>query len=207
MKELLVMKRNTLLRRTMVLGGILSLLGAVFLATPLPNAAADPTPATSSSASAPAPAPAVMSAALFAGTTKAPSEDAWNTAAELTGVRMGKEAIRHSCQVKHIAQWVRIHCHDLSVVRADLIAGEKRDLQLIKSKGRYSFDGENVDAQFSMHAGDRRVIQWTAPDLWWSVWQGDEGKMASGIVSIGQLFGLMVQVDWASGAEPIIAIY
>ena len=205
MKEFLVMKQNTMLRRTMVLGGILSLPVIVFLSAPLPDAAADPAPAASSSASTPA--PAVMSAALFAGTTKAPSEGAWKTAAELTGVRMGKEAIRHSCQVKHIAEWVRIHCDNLSTGRADLVAGEKRDLQFIKSDDRYITNGDSVDAQFSMHAGDRRVIQWTAPDLWWSVWQGDEGKMASGIVAIGVLFGLMVQVDWASGTEPTIAIY
>lgn len=198
------MKRNVLLRCATVLGGFLWILVAVFLFIPFAGAA-DTTPTTSSSTATPP--PSTLSAALFSGTTAAPPDDAWKTAPELKGIRMGRGAHRHSCVVKQIAEWVSIACSDLPTARVDLIAGEKRDLKFFNTGERASFFGSSAGAQFSMHPGDRRVIQWTSPDLWWSVWQGDEGKMASGIMPIGSLFGLMVQVDWASGPEPVIAIY
>jgi len=188
---------------------IVKKIGAIFIAgifcIPFVGAAADPTPATSSSAVVPE--ESTLSAALFSGTTPAPPESAWKSASDLKGVRMGTDARNHRCSVKYIAEWVRIQCDNLSTARADLIAGEKRDLKFVNMDTGFTIEGNNVAAQFSMRPGDRRVIQWVSPDLWWSVWQGDEGKMASGIESIGSVFGLMAQVDWASGPEPTISIY
>jgi hypothetical protein len=122
-------------------------------------------------------------------------------------VRMGRDAHEHKCSVTHVAEWVRIQCDRLGTGRADLVAGDKRDLKFFTTKEGLSWHGENVVAQFSMRPGDRRVIQWIAPDLWWSVWQGDEGKMAGGFQTIGPLFGIVAQIDWASGPEPIISIH
>ena len=70
-----------------------------------------------------------------------------------------------------------------------------------------SFDGENIVAQFSMRPGDRRIIQWLSQDLWWWTWLGDEGLMASGIQSVGPMYGLVAQIDWASGPEPILSLH
>lgn len=191
-------------RRAAFVKGILLVPVAIVLFIPFVGAAADPAPATSSSASAPPKSP--LSAALFAGTSKAPAAEAWIRAARVTGVRMGGEALRHDCYVEHVADWVRIECNNLGAGRADLLGGEKRDLTLFKGRVS-SFDGEDIVAQFSMRPGDRRVIQWVSQDLWWWTWQGDEGLMASGIQSIGPMYGLVAQIDWASGPEPIISIH
>ena len=181
---------------------------AIVLFVPFVGAAADPTPTPSTSSSAAGPAKAPLSAALFAGTSKAPSGDAWKNAERITGVRMGREASGHGCYVTHIGEWVRVQCDKLGTSRADLVAGEKRDLTLINAaKVEYVTDGDNVVAQFSMRPGDRRVIQWIVQDLWWWTWHGDEGLMASGIQSVGATYGVVAQIDWVSGPEPIMTIY
>lgn len=193
------------LRRATVIEGVMTILAAVVMFIPFTNAAADSTPAPSSSAAAPV--PTALSAALFTETTKAPSDQAWAAAPDLTGIRMGNEALHHRCAVRRVAEWVRIQCGNLSTTRADLVAGEKRDLTFFQTGESSAWLKEaHIGAQFSMRPGDRRLIQFISPDLWWSVWQGDEGKMASGIVTVGAMFGIMVQVDW-SGPEPVIAIY
>jgi len=202
------MNQNNTPRRAAFVKGFLLISVAIVLSVPFVGAAADPTPAPATSSSASGPPKAPLSAALFAGTSKAPSDDAWKNAERITGVRMGNEAGRHGCYVKHVAEWVRIQCDSLGTSRADLAAGEKRDLTLFKVPDvGYTSGGENVVAQFSMHPGDRRVIQWIAQDLWWWTWDGDEGRMASGIQSMGAMYGLVAQIDWASGPEPIMTIY
>jgi hypothetical protein len=203
-KEHVTMNQMKEPRRAAFIKAIPLVLVAIVLFMPFVGAAADPAPATSSSASAPPTSP--LSAAIFAGTSPAPSAEAWKTAAIVTGVRIGGEARRHECYVKHVADWVRIECNNLGAGRADLLAGEKRDLTLFKGSVR-SFDGEDIVAQFSMRPGDRRVIQWTSQDFWWWTWNGDEGLMASGIQSIGPMYGLVAQIDWASGPEPIISLH
>lgn len=184
---------------------------ALSLATPLYRASADPYPSPSPSGSASAsaaPASVPVSAAAFAGQSAVPSEEAWRSAEVLTGVRMGREARDHQCSVTHVSEWVRIHCADLSTGRVDLLAGEARDVTFFpENVHRYSNFGEDMGVQFSMRPGDRRVIQWAAADVWWSVWQGDEGKMASGMQVMGPMFGMVAQIDWASGPEPVIVIY
>jgi hypothetical protein len=192
-------------RRTIIIKKVAAAFFAGIFCIPFVGAAADPTPEASSNAAGPE--ESTLSAALFSGTTTTPPESAWKSASDLKGVRMGTDARNHHCSVKYIAEWVRIQCDNLSTVRADLIAGEKRDLKFFKVDAGISIEGDNVVAQFSMRPGDRRVIQWTSPDLWWFVWQGDEGKMASGIESIGPVFGLMAQIDWATSSEPTISIY
>lgn len=183
-----------------------------FLSIPLLVASADSTPSESSSAapsgsmSAAAPPKDPISASIFSGTSKAPSEDAWKNAAEVTGIRMGADAARHGCYAKHIGEWVRIECTDMRAARVDILAGEKRDFKVIGSKEGYQ--GENMQAQFSMHAGDRRIIQWIMEDLWSEVWPGDNGEwMSGGSNSRGPMLGVSVQVDWASGPEPMISIF
>jgi hypothetical protein len=201
----MVMNHRSHRRRPKIVKGIAAILPMFLFCLPFIGNAADPTPATSSSASAPT--ESILSAALFSGTSPAPTEDAWRSATEIKGVRIGYEARRRLCTVKHVAEWVRIQCTDLNATRVDLVAGEKRDLKFIKTESGYSMYGENVAVQFSMRPGDRRVLHWIMPDVWWYVWDGDEGKMASGFQPMGPMFGLMVQIDWASGSEPIISVY
>lgn len=184
----------------------------VFLSIPLLVASAQSTPSEPSSAapsaggSAAAPPKDPISATLFSGTTKAPSEDAWKNAVEITGIRIGADAARHGCYAKHIGEWVRIDCAEMRAGRVDLLAGEKRDFTIIGSKD--GWDGERMQAQFSMHSGDRRIIQWLMPDLWSQVWPGDNGEwMSGGSESRGPMLGASVQVDWASGPEPMISIF
>lgn len=184
------------------------------LSVPLLVASADPSPADSTSPAASgsgsaqaAPRKDLISAAIFAGTTKAPSEEAWKKdAVEVTGIRIGADAERHDCIVKHIAEWVRVDCPPMDTARVDILAGEKRDFTVIGSTD--GWQGENMQVQFSMRPGDRRIIQWTMSDLWSEVWPGDNGEWLSGIPnSIGPMFGVSVQVDWASGSEPMIWVY
>lgn len=184
----------------------------VALSVPLLVASADPTPADSAAPAASASASAApkkdpLSAAIFAGETKAPSEEAWKKeAVALEGVRMGADAERHHCVVKHIAEWVRIECPEMDTARVDILAGEKRDFSVIGSKD--GWNGENMQVQFSMRPGDRRIIQWVMSDLWSEVWPGDYGEWMSGIPnSVGPMLGISMQVDWASGAEPMISVY
>jgi hypothetical protein len=186
----------------------------VALSVPLLVASADPSPADSASPAASASASAKagprkdpISAAIFAGTTKAPSEEAWKKdAVAVDGVRMSADAERHRCYVKHIAEWVRIECPEMDTARVDILAGEKRDFSVIGSSE--GWNGENMQVQFSMRPGDRRVIQWVMADLWSEVWPGDNGEWMSGIPnSLGPMLGASVQVDWASGSEPMIWVY
>jgi hypothetical protein len=177
---------------------------ALFLSLPFLGASADPLP--SPSGSAVAPLASVLSAALFEGTSKAPTEEAWRSAAPLSGVRMGRDAQRHECFVKRIAEWIRIGCAKQTTGRVDLLAGEKRDLTILLDKEE-GFFGNKMVAQFSMHPGDRRVIQWIEPDLWWSTWTSDGQKWASGFQVTGPMFGMVMQVDWSAGPEPVISIF
>lgn len=180
-------------------------LTTALLLLPLLGASTDPPPAPSGSASAAAPQSVPLTAALFAGQTKAPPEEAWKSAPVLSGIRRGRQ---HNCQAKHVAEWVRIRCDGLTTARVDLLAGEKRDLTILEDQdkeGRYM--GENMGVQFSMRPGDRRVIQWAEADLWSEVWRGDDGWMSGGARSIGGMLGMVLQVDWASGPEPVISMY
>jgi hypothetical protein len=181
-------------------------LSAVWLASaPFFGASADPPPSPSESASA-SPPPAPLSAALFARTTAAPPEDAWKQAEPIAGVRMGNEARGHGCQVTHVAEWVRVRCDRLVSVRVDVLAGEKRDFSVLAAG--HDYEGDRLLAQFSMRRGDRRVIQWIAPDLWEDIWPGDNGDwMTGGSQPIGPMYGVAVQVDWASGDEPLILVF
>jgi hypothetical protein len=183
----------------------------VFLSVPLLVASADPpaadssAPAASSSANA-EPKQDSLSAAIFAGQTKAPPESAWKDAVKISGVRIGADAERHKCYASHIAEWVRIECPLMDAARVDILAGEKRDFSVIGSKE--GWHGEVMRAQFSMRPGDRRIIQWIMPDLWSEVWPGDNGEwMSGGPMNQGPMFGVSVQVDWASGPEPLISIF
>jgi hypothetical protein len=183
------------------LAGLLVLLGSF----PLLGAASGPTASPSASAG-PSPPLEVVSAAVFAGTSAAPAPEAWQTATRLSGVRMGRGAIDKKCVVDHVKEWVRVRCEDLSTARVDLVAGEKRDLSIVIEANRQLQFGDNIEAVFSMHPGDRRILQWLEPDEWLDVWHGDEGLMASGVRVIGPMFGAALQVDW-SGAEPKISLF
>jgi hypothetical protein len=181
----------------------------VFLSIPFLVASADSassSPGPSASASV-APPKHPISASIFAGTSKAPAEEAWKDAVEVTGIRMGADAERHSCRVKHIGEWVRIECNDMRAARVDILAGEKRDFTVIGSSE--GWHGENMKAQFSMHSGDRRIIQWIMSDTWSTVWPGDNpGEwMSGGPENQGPMLGVAVQVDWAAGPDPIISIF
>lgn len=195
MHPLVENRRNNMVRKT------ISLFVAGLFCIPFVGAAAD------SNSTAAMPSTSNAAASPFAGKTSEPAAAAWKSATIVEGVRMGTGAHKHAYTVRHVAEWVRIQCNDLSTARADLVAGKKRDLKFFKVDEGSSIEGDHVVAQFSLRPGDRRVIQWTSPDLWWSVWQGDEGKMASGIQPIGAVFGVMAQIDWSSGSEPIISIY
>jgi hypothetical protein len=180
------------------LPGLLALLA-------LPLLGAAPAPTASSSASAPPPVD-ILSATAFAGTSAAPTPEAWKTATRLSGVRLGRGAIDNGCLVEHVREWVRVRCAKLTTGRVDLVAGEKRDFSITiadKSAGQF---GEDMQAVFSMHAGDRRVVQWLEPDEWTDVWWGDEGLMSSGSRVIGPMFGAALQVDW-SGPEPKMSLF
>lgn len=180
-----------------------------FLSIPILVASADPepsgsSPAASGSASA-APPKDPLSTALFAGTSTAPAEDAWKNAVEVSGIRRGADARRHECVMRHIAEWVRIECKAMRSARVDILAGEIRDFTVIGESSGYH--GENMQAQFSMHQGDRRIIQWTMVDGWSQVWLGEQGWMSGGTENQGPMLGVAVQVDWASGPEPMISIF
>lgn len=176
-------------------------LTALFVSLPFLGASAAPPPSASASA---APPPEVMSAALFSGTSSAPSAAAWKTARPLEGVRVGRDAARHKCVITHVAEWIRVTCPNTG--RADLVAGEKRDLTLtLGDEPVADMYGDAMTAQFSMRPGDRRVIQWIEPDLWWSVW--DHGAMASGFMVTGAMSGAVLQVAWAAGSEPVLSMY
>jgi hypothetical protein len=183
----------------------------VFLSIPLLVASAQSSPTdsaaagASASASAAAPPKDPVSAKLFTGTSAAPSEDAWKTAVEVTEIRIGADARRHACKMTHINEWVRIHCSNLMAARVDILAGEKRDFKIIGSSDGYH--GEYMQVQFSMHVGDRRIIQWTMDDTWSQVWPGEDGWMSGGSETQGPMFGVAVQVDWASESEPLISIF
>jgi len=183
----------------------------VVLSTSFHMASADSTPSApsaplpSGSASVPPPRDP-LSAALFTGTSKAPPEQAWKNATLISGIRIGADAARHSCHVKHIAEWVRVDCDDMRAARVDILAGEKRDFTVLGSSD--GFHGENMTAQFSMRPGDRRIIQWIMSDTWSFVWLGENGDwLSGGSESRGAMLGVVVQVDWASGPEPIISIF
>lgn len=184
----------------------------VFLSIPLLVASAESPPeatgaaASASGSASAAPRKDALSAAIFAGTSKAPADNAWKEAVEITGLRIGADAERHKCYAKHIGEWVRIECPEMDAGRVDILAGEKRDFTVIGASEGYQ--GENMQVQFSMHKGDRRIIQWTMPDLWSEVWPGDNGEwMSGGSNSQGPMLGVALQVDWASGPEPIISIF
>jgi hypothetical protein len=173
----------------------------------LPLLGASPAPTASSSAGAPTPPPVdVMSASLFVGTSPAPPPEAWKTAKTLSGVRMGRGAIDNGCVVEHVLEWVRVRCEKLTTGRVDLVAGEKRDFSIAVADHSGGMFGENMLAVFSMRSGDRRVVQWLAPDEWEDVWWGDEGLMASGVRVVGPMFGAALQVDW-SGPEPKMSLF
>jgi hypothetical protein len=183
----------------------------VFLALPFLPASADPgQPASSAAApsgsASSAPPPDPVTAALFSGTTAAPPDDAWKKAVKLGGVRLGVDASRHGCYMVHIAEWVRVVCSEMSSARVDILAGEKRDFKVIgSSEGDH---GEDMRAQFSIRQGDRRIIQWIMSDTWSQIWPGDYGEwMSGGAQSQGPMLGVTVQVDWASGPEPMISIF
>ena len=188
-----------------------ALFAFVFLSVPLLVASADSTSSDSSSAAASAsasvaPRQDALSAAIFAVTTNAPPESAWKDAVKVSGIRMGADAERHECSVRHIGEWVRIECPEMDAGRVDILAGEKRDFSVIG--GKQGWHGENMTAQFSMHPGDRRIIQWIMPDLWSEVWGGDNGEwMSGGPKNQGPMLGVSVQVDWASGPEPMISVF
>jgi hypothetical protein len=183
----------------------------VFLATPfLPASADSGQPASSAAAppgsASPAPPQDPVSAALFSGTTTAPPDSAWKTAVKLKGVRIGADASQHGCYMVHIAEWVRVVCGEMRSARVDILAGEKRDFRVIGSKEGYH--GEDMQAQFSIRQGDRRIIQWSMSDTWAEIWPGENGEwMSSGGQSRGPMLGVTVQVDWASGPEPMISIF
>lgn len=181
----------------------LSLPFLMALSDPAPSEPPAPLPSGSASASPPRD---VLSAALFSGTSKAPPEEAWKNATLISGIRIGADAVRHSCDVRHIAEWVRVECDDMRAARVDILAGEKRDFTVIGSPDGYH--GEKMSAQFSMRPGDRRIIQWIMSDTWSEVWPGDNGEwMSGGPQSRGPMLGVAVQVDWASGPEPILSIF
>jgi len=166
-----------------------SFLAAVFLSIPFLGASADPAPSPSDK-------------------SKPPPEQAWKSAEPFPGLRMGRDAKNHTCFAKRIGEWVRIGCSDLEAGRVDLLSGETRDLTILMDKeDSHGLQGNKMVAQFSMRQGDRRVIQWLEPDVWWWVWQGEEGLMGSGFEVTGPMFGMVAQVDWASGPDPLIAIY
>lgn len=182
----------------------------VLLAIPfLPASAESEEPASSAAApsgsASPAPSQDAVSAALFSGTTAAPPDNAWKKAKKLTGIRIGADASRHGCYMVHIAEWVRVICGEMRSARIDILAGEKRDFRVIGSSEGYH--GEDMQAQFSIRQGDRRIIQWIMADIWNFIWRGDEGWMSDGGQSNGPMLGVTVQVDWASGPEPMISIF
>jgi hypothetical protein len=147
-----------------------------------------------------------MSAAAFAGTSPAPTAEAWKTARKLSGVRMGRGAIDNGCVVEHVQEWVRVRCEKLTTARVDLVAGEKRDFSITAGDHSVGMFGEDMQAVLSMHPGDRRVVQWLAPDEWTDVWWGDEGLMSSEARVVGPMFGAALQVDW-SGQEPKMSLF
>jgi hypothetical protein len=183
----------------------IALSAALLASAPFFGAIADPTPSPSGSADAGPPA-APLSAALFTGTTAAPSEEAWKSAEAISGVRMGDEAKRNDCKVTHVAEWVRVRCERLQAVRIDVLAGEKRDFSVLP--GGNDYRGDRLLMQFSMRRGDRRVIQGTAADLWQDIWPGEGGEWFSGgSQPQGPMYGVAVQVDWASVDEPMISVF
>jgi hypothetical protein len=187
-------------------GARLALSGLVVLLS-LPLLGASPAPTASSSAGAPTPPPVdVMSAAVLAGTSSAPTPEAWKTARKLSGVRMGRGAIDNGCVVEHVQEWVRVRCEKLNTGRVDLVSGEKRDFSIAAAEHSTGMFGEDMQPVFSMHPGDRRIVQWLEPDMWEEVWWGDEGLMASGARVIGPMFGAALQVDW-SGPEPKMSLF
>lgn len=193
----------------------------------IPLLGASPAPSASLSAGAPAGPPVdVLSAAAFTDSkaprpdyskgpssvddyvapTRAPTPEEWKGAARLSGVRMGREAIDHGCVVEHIREWVRVRCPDLATARVDLVAGEKRDFSIFVPETSPHYLGENMQAVFSMHLGDRRVVQWLASDEWMEVWGRPGDLMASGARVIGPMFGAVLQVDW-SRREPKMSLF
>jgi hypothetical protein len=119
-------------------------------------------------------------------------------------VRQGRWAKDNDCFISHVREWVRVSCARLSGARVDLLSGEARDLQISVGESRWPF-GDDMTVQFSMRPGDRRVIQWIEPDTWISVW--GHGTMSSGHQLQGPMYGMVVQVDWASGPEPTLTMY
>jgi hypothetical protein len=103
-------------------------------------------------------------------------------------------------------EWVRVRCAKLTTGRVDLVSGEKRDFSILAEDHSAREFGEDMQAVFSMHPGDRRVVQWLEPDDWMEVWWGDEGLMASGMRVVGPMFGAALQVDW-SGPEPKMSLF
>jgi hypothetical protein len=183
----------------------------VFLAIPfLPASADSEQPASSASApsgsASSAPSHDPVSAALFSGTTTAPPDNAWKNAVKLGGIRIGADASRHGCHMVHIAEWVRVVCGEMRSARVDILAGEKRDFRVIGSSDGYH--GEDMQAQLSIRQGDRRIIQWIMSDTWSEIWPGENGEwMSGGGQSRGPMLGVTVQIDWASGPEPMISIF
>ena len=107
---------------------------------------------------------------------------------------------------RYIAEWIRVECHAMRAARVDILAGEKRDFTVIGSPDGYH--GEDMTAQFSMRPGDRRIIQWIMSDTWSDIWRGENGEWFTGGSHYqGPMLGVAVQVDWASGPEPIISIF
>lgn len=194
-------------RRVMPAAAALALALVLSISFPFLSASAEPAPSSSGSASAPEPPADPISAAAFAGNSKAPPDEAWKTARPLSGVRIGRDAKDNKCVVKHVAEWVRVSCAGLDSGRVDLIAGEARDLSILvaTTKEPSVLFGDDMQVQFSMRPGDRRIIQWLETDVWWEVWGG--GTMASGLRVIGPMFGVMLQVDWTEGSEPTIALF
>jgi hypothetical protein len=119
---------------------------------------------------------------------------------------MGRGAIDNGCVVEHVLEWVRVRCEKLTTGRVDLVAGEKRDFSIAVADHSGGMFGEDMRAVFSMHPGDRRIVQWLVPDEWEDVWWGDEGLMASGVRVVGPMFGAALQVDW-SGPEPKMFLF
>jgi hypothetical protein len=187
------------------------LLAAIVLSLPLLGGSADPAPSPSGSAAAEPEKPAAvpLSAALFAEPpTAAPPEEAWQTARAISGIRMGRDARKHGCSVKHVGAWVRVGCDALDTGRIDLLTGETRDLSFRVDKDAKGYlDGDSMFVQFSMRAGDRRIVQWASPDMWVWVWRDGPDLMASGAQPVGGMLGVVLQVDWASGTEPVITLH
>jgi hypothetical protein len=178
----------------------------VLCSFPLLGASSGPTPSSSADAG-PAPQVDVISAAVFAGTSSAPTPEVWRTATKLSGVRMGRGAIGEGCVVEHVKEWVRVRCQNLVTARVDLVSGEPRDLSIVAEADQPQQYGDLMDAVFSMHPGDRRIVQWLVRDTWMDVWHGDgDGLLTGGDMVIGPMFGVALQVDW-SGPEPKISLF